>query len=160
MTASHRTLTAAFLRRAGLLLGLLAIIAGLFGMHVMTGNHSRHAPAAVTAPTPGVHAGSAATDGRAVHQGSGTTPVRPAAGLRDAAGTPAQMCPCSGSCTGVHAMAGSCTLSVKTGSLSAPSPGITVVGAIPRAGLAGTGPGPYGHLPDSPSPGELSISRT
>ncbi|MCU1548296.1 MAG: hypothetical protein JWO29_1247 [Arthrobacter sp.] len=81
MTASHRNL-AAFLRRAGLLAGLLAIIAGIFGMHVMTGTHSMHSPAAVTAITDGVHAGAAAADGHAVQQASGTSRAHPAADIR------------------------------------------------------------------------------
>ncbi|WP_427006963.1 hypothetical protein [Pseudarthrobacter sp. H2] len=166
MTASHRNFTAAFLRRAGLLVGLLAVMAGIFGMHVMTGTHSMHSPAAVPATTPEIHAGSAATDGHAVHQASGTSGAHPAAELRvaadinDTAGTTAQMCSCPDSGTGMHAMSASCTPSVKTGSLSAPLPGTTVFGIISHARAAGTVPRHYCHLPDGPSPGELSISRT
>jgi hypothetical protein len=159
MTPSHRKLTAAFLRRTGLLVGLLAIIAGIFGMHVMTGTHSMHSPAAVTATTPGVHAGAAGSDGHAVHQASGTSRAHRAADIRDAAGTPAQMCSCSDCGTGRRDMATSCIPSVTKGSLAAPSPGSTVV-VIFQAGAAGTVPGHYFHLPGTPSPGELSISRT
>ena len=166
MTASHRNPTAALLRRTVLLVGLLAIIAGIFGMHVMTGAHSTHSPAAVTAATPGVNTGAAATDSHAFHQASGTAQAHPAAdirdgpGIRDTAGTDAQICSCSDSGTGMHAMAGSCIPSVKTGSLAAPSPGTTAFKVIPRAGAAGTVPGDWSYLPGAPSPGELSISRT
>jgi hypothetical protein len=156
MTTSHRNLTAAFLRRTGLLVGLLAIIAGIFGMHVMTGAHSMHSPAAVTATTSGVHA----ADGHVVHQESGTSRARPAADIRDAAGTPAQMCSCSDCGTGMHAMTGSCIPSVKKGTLAAPSPATTVFGVIPKAGATGTFRGDWSYLAGTPSPGELSISRT
>jgi hypothetical protein len=114
---------------------------------------------AVTANTPGVHAGAAAADGHAVHQASGTSRAHPAADTRDAAGTPAQMCSCSDCGTGRHAMTGSCIPSAKKGSLAAPSPGSTVF-VISQAGAAGTVPGHYFHVPGTPSPGELSISRT
>lgn len=159
MTPSHRNLTAAFLRRTGLLFGLLAIVAGIFGMHVMTGTHSLHPPAAVTATSPGVQAGAAAADGHAVHQASGTSRADPAADIRDAAGTSTQMCSCSDCGNGRHAMTMSCIPSVKNASLAAPSPGSTVF-IISQAGAAGAVPGHYFHLPGTPSPGELSISRT
>ena len=160
MTASHRYITAAFLRRTGLLVGLLAIIAGIFGMHVMTGTHSMHSPAAVTAITSGVHAGAAAAEGgHGLHPASGTSRAHPEADISDTAGTPAQMCSCSDCGTGMHAMTGSCIPSVKKGSLAAPSPGSTVF-VISPTGAAGTVSGHYSHLPGTPSPGELSISRT
>ncbi len=49
MTASHRNVASAFLHRAGLLAGILAVLAGILGMHVITGSHSMHSPAALTA---------------------------------------------------------------------------------------------------------------
>lgn len=166
MTAAYRNPTAAFLRRAGLLVGLLAIIAGIFGMHVMTGTHSGHSAAAVTTATAEGPTGSAAADGHHVHPESGTTSAQPATGvrnaakIRDTAGTPAQMCSCADCGTAVQAMAGSCIPSVKTVSLASLSPGCTVFGVLPPTGAAGTVRGDWSHVPGTPSPGELSISRT
>lgn len=170
MTASYRNPTAAFLRRAGLLVGLLAIIAGIFGMHVMTGTHHGHSAAAVTTaavttPTAEGLAGLAA-DGHHVHQETGATPAHPATGvreaatIRDTAGAPAHMCSCADCGTAVQAMAGSCIPSVKPVSLASPSPGSTVFGVLPPTGAAGTVRGDWSHVPGTPSPGELSISRT
>jgi hypothetical protein len=166
MTASYRNPTAAFLRRAGLLVGLLAIIAGIFGMHVMTGTHSGHSAAAVTTAIVEAPAGSAAADGHHVHQETGTTPahhatdIRDAAKIRDTAGTPAQMCSCADCGTAVQAMAGSCIPSVKTVSLASLTPGSAVFGVLPPTGAPGTVRGDWSHDPGTPSPGELSISRT
>lgn len=56
LTAAHATANA-FLHRAGLLTALLALIAGIFGMHVMTATHNMHSPA-VVAVTAGAHNGS------------------------------------------------------------------------------------------------------
>jgi hypothetical protein len=55
----------------------------------------------------------------------------------------------------------SCIPSGKTDTLAAPMPGTAVVGAaFVRAGPAGQVSGHSAHKPDTPSPGELSISRT
>lgn len=43
MTDPSRGRATAFLLRTGLLAGLLAIIGGIVGMHVMAGGHSMHA---------------------------------------------------------------------------------------------------------------------
>ena len=43
MAAAHRT-AVAFVRRAGLIAAVLAIIVGIFGMHVLTGTHGMHSP--------------------------------------------------------------------------------------------------------------------
>ncbi|MET3922538.1 hypothetical protein [Arthrobacter sp. UYEF20] len=160
MTATPVARASAFLRRAGLFAAVLAIIAGILGMHVMTGTHSGHSPATVTATTTGAHAGAAAADGHNFHQLSGTPGAHAGADSPEAAGSPAQMCSCSDSGTGMQAMTMSCTPSVKTGALSAPCPGSTVFGIISQTGVAGTLRGDWTFLPRTPSPGELSISRT
>ena len=49
MTAPHRNVTSAFIHRAGLLAGILAVLAGILGMHVITGGHSMHSPVTLTA---------------------------------------------------------------------------------------------------------------
>lgn len=59
MAASHRNAASALLRRTGPLAGILAVLAGILGMHVLTGTHSMHSPAALTAAASGatVHTG-------------------------------------------------------------------------------------------------------
>lgn len=161
MTAPVHGRMTAFLRRAGLLAGILAIIAGILGMHVMTGTHSMHAPAAVTASADTtVHAESAAADGHAGHQTAGTPAAHRASGAQDRIVAAGQSCSCSGNCTGMQAMAASCIPSAQTGSLAAPLPGTPGFTVNVSAGMAGAATGHYSYLPGSPSPGELSISRT
>lgn len=157
MTASAKRLVMMFLRRAGVLAAVLTVIAGILGMHVLTGNHSMHSPAAMTATTADpVHAPSRGED-HPVHQVPGGHPTH-AASVQDMAGSSAG--PCSGNCTSMQTMTVSCTPSAKSGSLTAPLPGTTAFGAVPGAGTAGAFPRLYSYLPGGPSPGELSISRT
>lgn len=168
MTAPSRgDFSTAFLHRAGLIAALLAVIAGILGMHVMTGTHGTHSPAAVTAaaaaltPTTGTgHAES--TPGHAGHAGHGTpggTVGYSQPSVQDAAGT-LEQCSCSGSCATGHAMTAACTPTAKTGSFSAPLPGTTVIAVISSGAADGMVPGLWPYLPDTPSPGQLSISRT
>lgn len=157
MTAPARRLATSFLRRTGGLATILAVIAGILGMHVMTGNHSMHSAAAMTATGIGaVHAESPA-DGHSGHQGSGTHSTH-LTSAQDMAGVSSE--PCSGTCASMQTMTVSCTPSAKSGILSAPLPGSTVFGAVPKAGAFSTVPGPYFYTPGGPSPGDLSISRT
>jgi len=155
-----------FLRGAGLLAGILAVIAGILGMHVLTGTHSMHSAAAVTrtsamtttlGPVP---SSSAEAEGHLDHPAPAAPHSHPASGAQDWAG-PAEQCSCSVNCsTSVHGMTASCTPSGKTGSLSAPLPGTGFSGAISNPGPADSVPGHWSYLPGGPSPGELSISRT
>jgi hypothetical protein len=161
MTAPHWNIAAAFLRQAGLLSGILAVLAGILGMHVMTGTHSMHSPAAFTATTAGtVHTEPSGADGHAAHGAPDTSPIHRSTGLENAASDSVEQCSCSDSCTSLHTMTVSCTPSAKTGSLSAPLPGTAVFGIISNARAPGRVPGLFSYLPGSPSPGELSISRT
>lgn len=161
MTASHRNAASAFLHRAGLLAGLLAIIAGVFGMHILTGTHAVHAPAsAAAAGTATVHTESAAADGHAEHGVADASPAHLSSGGHAAPSGFVEQCSCSDSCAGMPTMTVSCTPLGKTGSLSVPLPGTAVFGVISNARAPGAVPGSYSYLPGSPSPGELSISRT
>jgi hypothetical protein len=54
----------------------------------------------------------------------------------------------------------SCTPLAKNGSLFVPLPGKGVFGSISNARAPRTVPLAYSYLPGSPSPGQLSISRT
>lgn len=166
MAAPDRTFMPALLRRVGLLIGLLAIIAGIFGMHVMAGTHSGHSPAAVPGIAPGTQADTAATGSHGLHPASHSSGAAQAsgtgkpAGMSDTAGTPGHGHSCFDSGAGMHAMTRSCIPSVKTGSLSAPSPDSAGFGFISPATAAGAAPGFQSYHPGTPSPGELSVSRT
>jgi hypothetical protein len=140
--------TAALLCRTALLAGLLAVIAGILGMHVMTGNHAAHSHQSLaTASAPAV----AAPD-HAEHDAA----VVPPATDDDATA----QCSCSGSCSGMQAMGAPCTPSAKTASFTAPPPGDAGLAVNDRAGFNPAAPAAYSYLPGSPSPGDLSISRT
>lgn len=163
-------------RRAGLLAALLALVAGILGMHVMTADHSAHGPGsaghAVAAAsgggplggTPAAPAGPAAHPaghdavGHLPHGTSGDRHLGP----DSHAGAPALLAgaeSCGGSCPGADEQGTACTPSAQAGSL-------TVL--PPRTGLA-IHPDPAGgvqagtataRIPSTPTPCELSISRT
>lgn len=162
MTAPHRNVTSAFIHRAGLLAGILAVLAGILGMHVITGGHSMHSPVGLTAAA-GAGAGHAHSAAAHVHAEQGVANASPAQHSSDghtAHSIVAEQCSCSDSCASMHTMTVSCTPSGKTGSLSVPLPGTAVFGVIATATAPGAVPGSYSYRPGSPSPGELSISRT
>ncbi|MFE4543509.1 hypothetical protein [Arthrobacter sp. NPDC056727] len=157
MTAVRRLATV-FLRRAGMFSLVLALIAGIFGMHVMSGHHLMHGPAgAVAAASAGRphHSNHSHPAGEAAH---GVT-----AGAAHAAGeeiSAAAGCP-DGNCSGTQVVTASCTPLGKTGTLAAPMPGTAVFAAVyVRAGPAGQVSGRSAHRPDTPTPCKLSISRT
>jgi hypothetical protein len=150
MTASAPRAVATFLHSAGRLAAILAVLAGILGMHV-TGSHSVHSPAATTVPPAATVQAETPADGHVIRQASDA----PLEGM--ASGCAGR---CSGNCTGSQTMTVSCTPATKSGSLAAPLPRATVIGVIPRADMAGAVPSGYSYVPGSPSPGELSISRT
>ena len=157
---ARRTMTGTFLD-IGLLVTVMALIAGVLGMHVMTGLHTQHA---MTTAATMVISVETVDHGTAAHDhhggGAGTTDAQaagPAAG--PAAGGPAQ-CACSGNCSTEHAMGASCVPSTATSVLAAPLPDTsTTVPSSFRPVATGTST-LWSYLPGSPSPGELSISRT
>ena len=156
MTAA-RSLASVFLRRAGMFSLVFALIAGIFGMHVMSGHHSMHGPASAMTGTESIghsgHLQHAASEAAAVTAGAADA----AAGheIPAAAGCP------DGGCSGTQAMTVSCIPAGKTGSLAAPTPGTAVfAAALVRADPAGQVSGRSAHKPDTPTPCELSISRT
>jgi hypothetical protein len=164
MSAASRGPVTAFLLRAGIVAGILAIIAGIFGMHIMTGNHTMHSPAAAQTPAGAVSVGdSHDSHQRTAHPGlpdtstAGATehPVAGALGAGQAAS-----CTCPAHCTSVQAMSAACIPSTNTGVLSAPEPGQGTLASDSWDGLPVRAGASYAHVPGSPSPGELSISRT
>lgn len=169
MTARANVLPAALLR-AGLFAGVMAVLAGIFGMHVMTADHSSHAAhadvAVIAIESPAGHtavghsAGGHAAGHSAGHAAVGCVADGHAPTLPDAVGasfTAAESC--SAGCPDVREAGASCIPLAKTGSLAAvpPPAGPAVLPATPASTRVGTG---YSFLPPSPTPCELSISRT
>lgn len=170
MTAIPRGAVAAFLLRGGSAAGILAILAGIFTMHVMTGNHIMHSHAAPQAAAAVAHADTdadaTAADGHgshpyATHHGVlGTTAAAAVPEVPDALVTAPPSCSCSAECPGVRTMSAACVPSAKAGTLTAPDPPQGTLAftnaAVPQGGLIA----PSAYVPACPSPGELSISRT
>lgn len=159
MNAAARRRLAAPMGRAGLLAGILAIVAGILGMHVLTGNHAAHTLGAVAPPsyataTPGGQAHMTHAHGGHSH----SAPSRVVQHEHGAYGASAAAC--SGSLGSTESPAVACTPLAKAGSLSAPEPGS--VGQLPDARVSSGVETMrfYPYLPDGPSPGDLSISRT
>ncbi|MFM9275134.1 hypothetical protein [Pseudarthrobacter sp. NKDBFgelt] len=161
MTARASVLPAALLR-AGLLAVVMAVVAGIFGMHVMTADHSSHAAHADVALAAGDSAVGQSPGGHsaAEHAAVGHSHAGHAATLTDAVGaafTASESC--SAGCPDVREEGASCTPLAKTGSLAAAPPP-----ASPTALLApvfGThGAAGYSFVPPSKTPCDLSISRT
>ncbi|MDQ0866557.1 hypothetical protein [Arthrobacter globiformis] len=152
--SAARSIASVFLRRAGLFSLVLALITGIFGMHVMNGHHTMHGPA--SALTVAESAGHSHPAGGAAHGVAADAAHAPSGEQISAeAGCP------DGNCSGTQAMTVSCTPSGKTDTLAVPVPGTAAAGAaFVRAGPAGQVSGRSAYRPDTPSPCELSISRT
>lgn len=152
MTDPLRGRATAFLRRVGLLTALLAIIAGILGMHVIGASHSMHSPAGGSdIAEPQAH------DGHTVLPGDRSSSV--GASVLQSAQLPGSHCTNSCTCTAMSAMGAVCVPAPGDDSLAAPLPGVP-----PYADEGTTEPGSliagYSHHPGSPSPGDLCISRT
>ena len=143
MTAASQVL-ASLLRRAALLAGVLAVIAGIFGMHVMTASHASHAGAGHTHAST-AHASTTHSSGLG-HPAAGAVVVLSAGGV------------CAETCPGAEEAGASCVPSAAAGSFSVVAPPAPVMHQGP-AGAAVTAAG-YSYLPSGPTPCELSISRT
>ena len=154
--AASRSLTPASLHRAGLLMLLLALIAGIFGMHLLTGTPG--ISGAVTEPGPvalQTLPGQAPTQaGHAVSQAA--EPAPPAS-----CSSPFEPSPCFDfkSCATMAGMDAACIPSHDAASLAAPPPGLTSLAVL--YGPVAIVPAPESfYVAGSPSPGDLSISRT
>lgn len=146
-----------FLRHAAFLAGMLAVIAGIFGMHVLAGVDSMPAAAVVAAtdvhPVQQLQAqqAPAAFNGQNVPANASPDPGKDSA--------PAPACSGSDPCTDMSTMHAVCVPSLASESLAAPLPGSTTP-AAPGSAMAGTSTAGYSYLPESPSPDELCVSRT
>lgn len=158
MTAPVHAPAIVLLRRAGLFAAVLALIAGIFGMHVMTATHALHSPATAGAAVSAHHESSASGHTGDHAPGPSSAPDMP--GVQGEASTRTLQCTDSGTCTSMQAMTASCTPSAKTGSLAAPLPGTGIISRNTTTGTLTAISAQWHYLPDSPSPGELCISRT
>ncbi|MGY2747754.1 hypothetical protein [Arthrobacter sp. UYCu723] len=151
MTAALPGHVLAFLRRASLLAGMLAIIAGILGMHIMSGSQSMPVSAASPAMT-------MAHDVRA--SAACTTVAGPAVqGTPVAVSLPGLSCAGTPGCATMSAMDAACVPFPGTALLAAPLPGDTLMPAA-NAANPSTESAPYAYLPGGPSPCDLCISRT
>ena len=158
MTAPAHAPAIAFLRRAGLFTAVLALIAGIFGMHVMTATHAMHSPATAAATISAQHGSSPAGHAGEHPPGPFSAPEMPAA--QDQAGARTVQCTDSTHCTSTQSMTAPCTPAPKKGSLAAPLPGTGIIARNTNAGTQRAISTLWSYLPGSPSPDELCISRT
>jgi hypothetical protein len=158
MTAPAHAPAITFLRRAGLFTAVLALIAGIFGMHVMTATHAMHSPATAAA-TVSTHHDSPPAGHTAEHL-SGPFFAPDVYAALDEAGARTVQYTDSGNCTSMQSMTAACTPSAKTRSLAAPLPGAGIIARNTNAAMPGAIGLRWSYLPGSPSPGELCISRT
>jgi hypothetical protein len=164
MTARIRVLSAALLR-AGLLAAVLAIVAGIFGMHVMTADHASHAAHAGDAKAPATyaasghsHAGHAAGDAAVAHSDAGHAAAGHAAGQPAVSAAFSAAESCSSACPGAQEAGAPCIPLAKTASLAVLPPQAGTAGPVPAANTRDAAG--YSFIPPSPTPCELSISRT
>ena len=141
--------------RGALAAGVLAIIAGIFGMHVMTGSHAAHGNHAAAVQVGGGHAN--AVDADANHAAMGHPVVGHAVAVHTEA---AGFTSCAGSCHRVQESGTSCVPSAKASALAVfPPHENSLVFPAAQGGRTGRGVN-HVHIPPSPTPCELSISRT
>ena len=155
---------ASLLRRAWLFAATLAVIAGLLGMHVLTSGHASHGSA-----SPGVHpAGHTAVAHSAAGGHAGQHPdaalaapdlaapdlVAPYHAAPDLAATA-----CGDSCPGAQESGAPCVPSAPSGpaAITPPQASLAVLPLLPAEARAGSA---YDYVPPSPTPCDLSISRT
>jgi hypothetical protein len=184
MSATAAANPVAVLRRAALLFALLAVITGFLGMHILSGFHGPHAQpsrhGSIQTSTATHAAGQAASGktaghpaGHSSHSADGTTPQtydRPAAAATASAVTADAVtvggtqvpptCTCQGGCAQAPAVHVGCTPSPAAASVGAPLPGTTPAEVQPWTAARANRPSGYDYLPGTPTPRDLSISRT
>lgn len=131
-----------FLGRVPLLLLVAAVMAGIFGMHVVSGSHGAHSASSASPIIPAESA---------LH-------VHDTAQLHGSPPADADKCT-SGSCSCTQATTTNCIPSLQTGSLAAPPPAVAV-GAIPVSWELHNLPRSWSYQPLGPTPVQLCISRT
>ena len=184
MPAAAAANSVAVLRRVALMAGLLAVIAGFLGMHILTGSHGHHTQASfpgsiqstMAPPTVGAASAGHSAGLPAGHSGHGaagpvvqaydgpaaaiTLPsVKPAAASLGGTQVPPS-CDCQGGCADKPSAHADCTPSPSGASLSAPQPGTTPLEHRPWTAVRADRLSGYAYLPGTPTPLDLSISRT
>ena len=184
MSAAAAAAPVGVLRRAALLAGLLAVIAGFLGMHILSGSHGLHtqspspgssqaSTAAHTAGTgsaghsaghPARHAGhGAAGTFPQAYDGPAAARTAPSVTLAAATNGGSQVppsCVCQGGCAETPAAHIDCTPFPAGATLSAPQPGTTLLEAPPWSAARADRLSGYAYRPGTPTPRDLSISRT
>ncbi|MGO4191534.1 hypothetical protein AB4Y67_07680 [Arthrobacter sp. YAF17] len=187
MPAATAARPVALLRGALLLAGLVAVVLGLLGMHVLAGSHGMHVQAASsgsTALSTGLHSdGQMHTASAHETHGNHTSNVRVSTRVPNATGTahakpsvppvsvtPASVtiggtevppsCVCEDGCAEKPTVHSGCTPSPAGASLSAPQPGSTFLDSGTWTASRADRPAGYAYLPGTPTPRDLSISRT
>ncbi|WP_024367261.1 hypothetical protein [Arthrobacter sp. TB 26] len=150
MTTASPAGPASSLHRAALLAGILAVIAGFLGMHILSGSHGMHSHAAVAGS--GGHAEQAADPASAPAHGQHPS--------HNAGPTTPPSCVCQGGCAEKPAAHVDCTPSPAGASLGAPQPGTTLLAIQSWTAAPAGRQAHYAFLPGTPTPRDLSISRT
>jgi hypothetical protein len=170
MATAFRHHAADALRRGLLLLGLIAIVAGFLGMHIMAGLHGAHAMTAMAASAdsssrfvdgPASHSATSAHDSIALAPAPDPSATAgPGLEGNHASAGPSALCVCQAECTDPASVHSACVPSAAVSTLAAPPPG-TAPTSLQNPDTRGTGAvRAYAYLPGGPSPGDLSISRT
>lgn len=156
MPAATAARPVTLLRGTLLLAGLVAVVLGLLGMHVLAGSHAMHAQAAPsgrTATSTGLH-----SEGQ-MHSAHAEPSVTPASATTGGTEVPPS-CVCEDGCAEEPAVHAGCTPSPAGASLSAPQPGGTFLDGGSLTATRADRPAGYAYLPGTPTPCDLSISRT
>ncbi|MHC6223132.1 hypothetical protein [Arthrobacter sp. MMS24-S77] len=150
MTTAISASIEVFLRRAGLFAGMVAIIAGILGMHILSGSHDMTLSASGSAAGM-LHTGHVMGDAGGQPQALVSHP--------DAALSPsASFCPAPAAFPSMSTMDQECIPAPGSTSFDVPLPGTTCrthrvqIGTDHGAGRS--------YVSSSPSPGDLGISRT
>ena len=161
MATRVRVLSSALLR-AGLVAAVLAVMAGILGMHVITADHSSHAAGPAVA---GSVAGSTAAAAAGGHSDHSRHPGDTAGSQAEPAIQAAEHAPltaadaCGSACPGIQESGASCIPLATTGSLAVFPPN-GAAGGEPNLAVHARHVRAYSFTPSSPTPCELSISRT
>jgi hypothetical protein len=139
------------LRQAWLLAGVLAVVIGLLGMHVLTAGHASHGTVPAGAAPHGAMPNKATAMPHAVT--SHAAAVSPTAAPGEA------LAGCGAQCPGAQASGAPCipTAPGSPVTIAPPQAMPTAVPPLPAAGNAGSA---YAYRPPAPTPCDLSISRT
>lgn len=166
------SLTSGVLMRCAVFVGVLAVMAGILGMHVLTGSHASHSGAAHSGAA---HSGAAYAAGSPVdvspaavgHAASGHAPAAddgerqpggPAHPAGDAAVVLSAGAVCGEACPGAEEAGAECVPSANAGSLTVVAPPAPAIDQAPPGAAVATAA--YSYIPSGPRPCDLSISRT